>query len=237
MSNGTDRPRLSIVIPTLQEAANLNACLNRVAALRARGHEVIVVDGGSRDATVPNAREGADLVLQSARGRARQMNVGARAASGDALLFLHADTRLPEDADRLILAALATGGRVWGRFDVRLSGSHWLFTVIATMMNLRSRVTGVATGDQGMFMRSAAFRLVGGFPDIPLMEDVEMSRLLRRLGRPACLRQRAVTSSRRWEQQGILRTVFLMWGLRLAHALGVPPERLVRVYYRSGDNA
>ena len=237
MSNSAAQPRLSIVIPTLQEAGNLNDCLNRIAAFRASGHEVIVVDGGSRDDTGPTAHRGADLVLQSARGRARQMNAGARAASGNALLFLHADTRLPEDADRLILAALATGGRVWGRFDVRLSGAHWLFTVIAAMMNLRSRVTGVATGDQSMFMTRSAFRSVGGFPDIPLMEDVEMSRSLKQLGRPACLRQRAVTSSRRWEQQGILRTVFLMWGLRLAHALGVPPERLVRVYYGSGDKA
>lgn len=224
-------PRLSVVIPTLDESSNLKECLSLLAGMRERGHEVIVVDGGSREGTVELARGQADQVLQGARGRARQMNAGALAASGDLLLFLHADTHLPADADRLILEVLTARDNVWGRFDIRLSGTHWLFPIIAAMMNLRSCITGVATGDQGLFMTKSAFASVGGFPDIPLMEDIEISRLLKRRSRPVCLRQKAITSSRRWERRGVLRTVFLMWGLRLAYALGVSPERLVRVYY------
>lgn len=199
--------------------------------MRARGHEVIVVDGGSRDGTAALASDQVDQVLQAPRGRARQMNAGARVASGEMLLFLHADTRLPADADRLILSALAAGEQVWGRFDVRISGTHWLFPMIAGMMNLRSCITGVATGDQALFMKKSAFASVGGFPDIPLMEDIEISRRLKRRRRPVCLRQKAVTSSRRWERRGVLRTIFLMWALRLAYALGVSPERLAQIYY------
>lgn len=231
MSKGISEPRLSVIIPTLNESSTLEQCLGLLVEMRERGHEVIVVDGGSRDDTVRMARRQADHVLQSGRGRARQMNAGARAASGDVLLFLHADSRLPADADRLILGALTTRDRVWGRFDVRLSGSHWLFRIVGAMMNLRSCVTGIATGDQGLFVKGTAFVSAGGFPDIPLMEDIEISRRLKRRSRPICLGQKMVASSRRWERRGILRTVLLMWGLRLAYALGVSPDRLVRIYY------
>ena len=230
-------PRLSIVIPTLDESSNLKTCLGRLAGMRERGHEVIVVDGGSRDDTVELIQGQADQVLQVRRGRARQMNAGAAAASGDMLLFLHADTRLPADADRLIFSALASGRHVWGRFDVRLSGTHWLFPIVAGMMNLRSCITGVATGDQGLFTHRSAFASVGGFPDIPLMEDIEISLRLKRRSRPVCLRQKAITSSRRWEQRGVVRTVLLMWALRLAYALGVSPERLVGIYYAGRPGA
>ncbi len=229
--------RLSIVIPTLDEAPNLSQCLDRLMGMQQRGHEVVVADGGSKDGTVTLARGRADKVLQAARGRARQMNAGARAAAGDVLLFLHADTGLPTDADRLILEALTDRERVWGRFDIRLSGTHWLFPVIAAMMNMRSCITGVATGDQGLFMTRTAYASVGGFPDMPLMEDIEMSRLLKRLARPVCLRHKAVTSSRRWERRGVLRTVLLMWSLRLGYALGASPQRLVRLYYGPREDA
>ena len=163
------------------------------------------------------------------------MNAGARGASGDTLLFLHADTWLPAEFDRLILEALGNGQRSWGRFDVRFSGRHRLLRVIAAMMNLRSRLSGIATGDQGIFVARTVFDSAGGFPEIPLMEDIALTRRLKRLSPPVCLREKVVTSSRRWERKGILRTVLLMWGLRLGYALGVSPERLHRIYYGGGE--
>ncbi len=230
MSDSVSELRLSVIIPTFDESSTIEACLDRLAEIRRRGHEVIVADGGSNDGTVELACQQADQLLQAARGRAPQMNAGASAASGDVLLFLHADTRLPADADRLILQAVSGSHKLWGRFDVRLSGSHWLFPTIAAMMNYRSCLTGMVTGDQGLFVTATVFASVGGFPDIPLMEDIEISRALKRHGRPACLRPKAVTSSRRWEQRGVLRTVLQMWSLRLAYALGGSPERLARIY-------
>ena len=218
-----DAQRLSIVVPALNEAAGIRAALEALAPLRARGHEVIVVDGGSTDGTAELAAGLSDRVLESAKGRAVQMNAGADAASGDALLFLHADTRLPANADRDILAALERAA--WGRFDVRIEGRHPLLPVIAAAMNLRSRLTGIATGDQAIFVRREAFR---GFPEIPLMEDVAFSASM--WERPACLRQKASTSGRRWERGGVLRTVLLMWRLRFLYALGVPPARLAHDY-------
>jgi rSAM/selenodomain-associated transferase 2 len=191
--------------------------------LRARGHEVIVVDGGSSDATAALSEPLCDRLLASGKGRGLQMNAGARAASGDALVFLHADTRLPVEADRLILAALERS--VWGRFDVRIDGGHPLLPIIAAAMNLRSRLTGIATGDQAIFVRRDGFT---GFPQLPLMEDVAFSSAMKQ--RPACLREKVVTSGRRWERGGVLRTIFLMWRLRLLYALGVPPARLARDY-------
>ena len=151
------------------------------------------------------------------------MNTGARAAQAEALLFLHADTRLPPDADRAVLAALERSS--WGRFDVRIEGGHALLSMVALAMNLRSRLTGIATGDQAIFVRREAF---GGFPEIPLMEDVAFSAAMQ--GRPACLRQKVLTSGRRWERDGVVRTILLMWWLRLLYWLGVPPERLARHY-------
>lgn len=225
-----ERERISVVVPALDEAAEIAATLSALAPLRGRGHEVIVVDGGSTDGTPELAAPLADRVVRSARGRAAQQNAGAREARGGVLLFLHADTRLAEGADRAVLEGLRRSGRGWGRFDVRLSGGHPALRVVERMISLRSRATGIATGDQAIFVRREWFEAAGGFPEIPLMEDVALSRALKRRGRPLCLRESVVTSSRRWEERGIARTILLMWRLRLAYALGADPERLARKY-------
>ena len=217
--------RLSIVVPVLNEAPRIAAALQALAPLRARGQEVLVVDGASEDASAVLAAPLCDRLLSAPRGRAAQMNAGARAATGDALLFLHADTRLPPHADDLVVSALQS--HAWGRFDVEIEGRHAALRWVAAAMNLRSRLTGIATGDQAIFVRREAFP---GYPEIALMEDIALSRLLRRRGPPACLRSRARTSGRRWETRGVLRTVLLMWRLRALYALGVPPERLARLY-------
>jgi len=224
------RPSLSIIVPVLNEAAVIVTALEALAALRERGAEVIVVDGGSADRTAALAEPFADSVITSARGRAVQMNAGAAVARGDVLLFLHADTRLPPDPDRIILDGLARSGRAWGRFDVSIEGCHPLLRVVATSMNARSRLTGIATGDQAMFMTRKAFTGVGGFPDIALMEDIELSRRLKRISPPLRLRARVTTSSRRWENRGVLRTILLMWRLRLAYFFGASPDDLARRY-------
>jgi rSAM/selenodomain-associated transferase 2 len=221
--------RLSIIVPVLNETANIGAALDALAPLRGRGAELIVVDGGSSDGTAVLAQPLADQVLSAPRGRASQMNAGAAAAKGDVLLFLHADTRLPNDADRLILDELARSSRSWGRFDLRFDAGG-LLRLIAIMMNTRSRVTGIATGDQAMFMTRAAFDSVGGFPPIALMEDVALSTRLKRISRPLCLTARVTTSGRRWQRHGLMRTVLLMWHLRLRFFLGVDPARLARDY-------
>ena len=211
----------------LDEAAGIGGALEALAPLRRAGHEVIVVDGGSQDGTGEIASGLCDRVLRSARGRAVQMNAGAAAATGEALVFLHADTLLPGGADQQILKALKS--RPWGRFDVEIEGRSPLLKLVAWCMNQRSRLTGIATGDQAIFVRRDAFK---GFPEIPLMEDVEFSASMRRLGAPACLRARVRTSGRRWETRGVLRTIFLMWSLRLRHFLGARPEDLARRYAR-----
>jgi rSAM/selenodomain-associated transferase 2 len=222
--------QLSIIVPVLNEAATIAAHLAALAPLRARGTEVIVVDGSSEDGTAGQARAHADRVLAAPRGRASQMNAGAQAAKGDVLLFLHADTRLPADADRLIQDALATDGRVWGRFDVAIEGHHPLLPVIAALMNARSRLTGIATGDQAIFAVREAFEAVGGYAGLPLMEDIVLSRDLKRLSRPACLAARAKTSGRRWETHGVIRTILTMWRLRLAFFAGADPRNLAVAY-------
>ncbi|MCW5746483.1 MAG: TIGR04283 family arsenosugar biosynthesis glycosyltransferase [Alphaproteobacteria bacterium] len=223
---------LSIILPVLDEAATIGPALRRLQPLRAGGAEVIVADGGSQDATSALAQPLADHVAIAPRGRASQMNAGAALARGTTLLFLHADTVLPDAAPALIEAALSAGAD-WGRFDVRIDGSHPLLALVAWAMNLRSRLSGIATGDQAMFVRRAAFVAVGGFPDIALMEDIALSRALRRRGRPACLRAHVVTSGRRWMRRGVLRTIVLMWRLRLAYFLGADPADLaVRYGYR-----
>jgi len=221
--------RLSIVVPALNEAAGITGALQALAPLRAAGHELIVVDGGSDDATAALAAPLADTVVASARGRARQMNAGAAVARGDVLLFLHADTVLPPDAAAAIEAAMHSGAG-WGRFDVRIVGRSAWFPVIAALMNLRSRLTGIATGDQALFVRKALFSAHGGYAELPLMEDIELSRRLRRTGRPACLRQRVSTSGRRWETRGVWRTVLLMWRLRWRYWRGTPADELARAY-------
>jgi len=220
--------RLSIVIPVLNEAAAIGGALEPLMPLRARGTEVIVVDGGSTDATLDLARPLADRVLDAPRGRAAQMNAGAGVANGDVLLFLHADTRLPDHADELVRDALALRPRVWGRFDVTFDGGA--LPLVAAGMNLRSQLTGIATGDQAMFVTREAFASAGGFPQIALMEDVALSARLKRLSPPACLRARVTTSPRRWHTHGTLRTVLMMWRLRLAFFLGADPAKLARAY-------
>ena len=222
--------KLSVIVPTLDEGERIAATLDALASLRALGVEVIVVDGGSRDATVQRARLRADRVIPAARGRASQMNAGAEKATGDVLLFLHADTRLPSDADHVVLNALERSGRAWGRFDVKIEGRHPLLVLVGALMNLRSRLTGIATGDQAIFVKRDTFQAVGGFPAIELMEDIALCKRLKRVGRPHCLRQRVVTSGRRWEEIGVIRTMVLMWRLRLAYFFGADPAELARQY-------
>jgi rSAM/selenodomain-associated transferase 2 len=221
---------ISIIVPVLNEAQGISESLAALAPLRARGHEVIVVDGGSSDKTPDLARRAADRVVSAPRGRASQMNAGAALARGEVLVFLHADTRLPEGAGARILQGLAASCRAWGRFDVRIEGASVFLPVIAFFMNLRSRATGIATGDQAMFVRREAFERAGGFPPLELMEDIALSRSLKRVSRPLCLADKAVTSGRRWERHGVLRTVFLMGWLRLAFFLGAAPASLARFY-------
>ncbi|QBQ56326.1 TIGR04283 family arsenosugar biosynthesis glycosyltransferase [Nitrosococcus wardiae] len=225
--------RISIIIPTLNEAVGICEALQRLQPLRVKGHEIIVVDGGSSDQTAFLAQPLADCFLVAQRGRGIQMNVGARVAGGEILLFLHADTRLPGDAENAIIAGLSRSHYKWGRFNVRLSGRSTWFRVIEWSMNWRSRLTGIATGDQALFVEREAFEAVEGFPEIPLMEDVVLSRRLKRLSWPLCLSSTVMASSRYWEARGVLRTILLMWSLRLAYFLGVSPERLVQIYYRS----
>ena len=217
--------KLSIVIPALNEAAVIGAALSSLASIRARGHEVIVADGGSEDGTRELAAPLADLVVTAPRGRASQMNAGAAAANGDALLFLHADTRLPVNADYVIADALRKSN--WGRFDVAIEGRSPLLPAIAFFMNLRSRLTGIATGDQAIFVHRASF---GGFPQIALMEDIAFSKTMKRRSSPVCLRETVATSGRRWDEQGVWRTMFLMWRLRVGYFLGAAPDELARRY-------
>jgi rSAM/selenodomain-associated transferase 2 len=217
--------KLSVVVPALNEAAGIERCLRALAPLRARGHEVIVADGGSDDGTPQLAAPLADRVVAARRGRALQMNAGAAAASGDALLFLHADTILPAEADRAVLAALAS--RAWGRFDVSIDSRDARLALVGFCMNWRSRLTGIATGDQAIFVRRADF---AGFPEIALMEDIAFSKAMKRRGAPAALHEKVTTSGRRWERQGVLRTMILMWRLRLAFFLGAEPDELARRY-------
>ncbi|MGC8536356.1 MAG: TIGR04283 family arsenosugar biosynthesis glycosyltransferase [Rhizomicrobium sp.] len=221
---------LSIIIPVLNEENLITPCLLRQQSLRQAGAEIIVVDGGSVDGTPRRAAPLADQVLVSQSGRARQMNVGAHAAQGAVLLFLHVDTQLPPGTDRLIADAMARSGRFWGRFDVTIAPTTLLLSVVAAMMNLRSRLFGIATGDQAIFVQRDLFFSVGGYTDIALMEDIELCTRLKRRSRPLCLRARVSTSSRRWLKYGVVRTILLMWRLRLAYFLGANPQQLAQRY-------
>ena len=224
---------LTIIMPVLNEAVGMAAALLSLAPFINNGAQVIVVDGGSTDATVAMAlasRSPAITVVRAGPGRALQMNAGAAHATGKTLLFLHADTVLPSGADALVQQALAGGVHVWGRFDVRIVGQSALLPVIAAMMNWRSRLTGIATGDQAIFMTRAAFAAMKGFTAQPLMEDIDMSRRLLKLSSPACLHQEAVTSGRRWDTRGVWRTIVLMWRLRFAYWRGAAPEKLAQLY-------
>lgn len=223
------RPALCIVLPVLDEAGTLAARLRALEGLRRRGARVVVVDGGSDDDTLAIARAHADLALLAPRGRASQMNAGAAACPADVLLFLHADTTLPENADLLVRRA-TLGPFAWGRFDVRIASPRPLLGLVGALMNLRSRWSGIATGDQAIFVRHDLFQRVGGFPDLPLMEDIAICRHLKQHGRPACLRDRVTTSSRRWDRHGVWRTILLMWRLRVAFFFGADPRELAIQY-------
>ncbi|MDB5642004.1 MAG: glycosyl transferase family 2 [Hyphomicrobiales bacterium] len=220
--------RLSIIVPVLNEAERLPALLAPLQAWRADGCQLIVADGGSADGSPAIVRPLCDALVEAPRGRAAQMNAGAREARGDALLFLHADTHLPSHAPALVRAALA--GAVWGRFDVRIEGRSLWLPLVSRMINWRSRLTGVATGDQALFVRRDVFERLGGFADVPLMEDVELTKRLRSIGRPACLRGPALTSGRRWDRHGAWRTILLMWRLRAEYFCGADPRRLAVKY-------
>ncbi len=222
---------MSIIIPVLNEEDTVVSTLLRLQDARKHGHKVIVVDGGSHDDTVARSHGLIDQILKSNCGRAFQMNTGAEHADDEVLLFLHADTVLPDGGCSIITRVIGEG-REWGRFDVRLSGKSWLFRVIEKMMNWRSCLTSIATGDQAIFVRKSLFWEVGGYPGIQLMEDVVLSQKLRNHSKPACIKTCVTTSSRKWESNGILRTVFLMWRLRLMYALGVPADKLAKQYYR-----
>jgi rSAM/selenodomain-associated transferase 2 len=226
---------LSIIIPALNEAEMIVATLTPLQGSRGPDVEIIVVDGGSSDRTTALAQALADRVTTAPRGRASQMNAGAAVARGDVLLFLHADTRLPAGAAKLIRDAFTNDNRAWGRFDVRIDSRHPILAAVAWMMNLRSRWSGIATGDQGIFVYRRAFHDIGGFPDVPIMEDIAISRALRRISRPVCLGTPVVTSGRRWERNGVVRTIFLMWRLRFAYFVGFDPVDLAVRYGYTHD--
>jgi rSAM/selenodomain-associated transferase 2 len=221
--------QLAIIVPVRNEAPGIAKSLAALQPLRMRGHFVLVVDGGSTDNTADIATPLCDALLNAPAGRAKQMNAGARHSNAAVLLFLHADTLLPADAVQQIAHAMETGA-LWGRFDVTIAGrSRWL-PVVGAMMNLRSRYTGIATGDQAIFVRKTTFDVIGGFSDIPLMEDIELCKRLRALGRPACLHARVQTSGRRWDERGALRTIVLMWHLRWRYWRGEPAQELAKAY-------
>jgi rSAM/selenodomain-associated transferase 2 len=225
-----DPPLVSVVIPTRNEAGCIAATLASLRSLRAGGHEVIVVDAGSTDATQALASEQCDRIITSSPGRARQQNAGAQIARGDVFWFVHADTQISGAAADELFACLAKQPNCWGRFDIRFTSPRPLLSMVAACMNLRSRLTAIATGDQGLFVSREYFQRVHGFADQALMEDVELTRRLKRIARPRCLRTPLVTSSRRWETRGILRTILLMWWLRAAYFFGVDPQHLARWY-------
>jgi len=225
---------LSIIVPCLNESQGIADVLSALAPLRARGVEVIVVDGGSHDGTPERAAAFADLVVTAPRGRASQMNAGAARARGEILLFLHADTLLPDAADVLVVDGLQRTRRGWGRFDVAIEGRHPLLKVVALLMNWRSRLTGITTGDHAIFVTRSLFSAAGGYPEIALMEDIALSKRLKGFGPPLCLKHRLTASARRWEKHGVLRTILLMWRLRLAYWLGADPAKLAVRYDRSG---
>lgn len=221
---------LSIIVPVLNEAREMPRLVETLLPLLGQGGEVIIADGGSEDGSIALAALAGFKVVQSPRGRARQMNAGAAHASGDVLLFLHADTQLPDAAGRLVAQALSGGAAHWGRFDVRIEGRPFMLRVVSCLMNWRSRLSGIATGDQAIFMTRGAFDAVHGFPDQPLMEDIEISRRLRTISRPACIGHCVTTSGRRWEQRGVWRTILLMWRLRWDYWRGVPVQQLAKAY-------
>jgi len=221
--------KLSVVIPTLNESDQIEQSLNNLQPLRHRGHEIIVVDGGSIDNTVSLASPLCDRIIQSERSRSIQMNTGAAIASGQCILFLHADTVLPEDVPDLFSRMKCIENK-WGRFDIKLSGRAWLFRIIEKCMNIRSRLTGIATGDQVIFVGKELFSKVNGFPEIALMEDIAISKLLMNFSKPVFITEKVVSSSRRWKENGIIKTIIKMWIIRLLYYFQYDTNRLAKFY-------
>lgn len=219
---------ISIIVPVLNEEKKLPDLLSHLQVFREQGHELIIVDGGSNDNSLMLAQMSADNVIVSRKGRAIQMNSGASVARGEVLLFLHSDTFLPETALNTIEDFVQDS--FWGRFDVRLSSNKFIFRIIESLINIRSRLTSINTGDQAIFIESQLFNVVGGFPEIALMEDIAISKKLKNIIPPICLKQKVISSSRRWEKRGVIATVFLMWKLRLYYYFGVSPEKLNQLY-------
>ncbi len=224
-------PKISIIIPALNEAETIEQTLSCLQQMRRRDCEVVLVDGGSRDATMALSQPLADRILACEKGRANQLEYGVKHSNAPVIWFLHADTLAPENADEVIEAALKQPNATWGRFNVRLDGRHVLFRMIEKMINYRSCITGICTGDQGIFVRRDTLEAIGGVPRQALMEDIELSKRLKTTASPLCMKQILVTSGRRWQEKGIIRTILLMWYLRAAYVFGVPAERLAR-YYR-----
>ena len=220
--------KISVILPVLNEAESIEQTLLPLQSWRQRGHQLILVDAQSRDKTLQLARPLVDEIIQSARGRANQMNAGVVHAHHEILLFLHADTLLDENADQIIIDALKPSQ--WGRFNVCFSSKRFIFRVIAFMMNARSCLTGIATGDQAIFIKKALFNKIGGYPVQPLMEDIELSKRLKRLSPVVCIKQTVKTSCRRWQNNGVVRTIVLMWWLRAAYFFGVSADRLKHWY-------
>ena len=223
--------KFSIIIPTLNEEKTIEDCLSALQPLR-DDCEIIIVDGDSTDNTRIVAAPLADKVIISVKSRAKQMNNGARQATGDVLIFLHADTCLPENALLLIQQEISSA-RPWGRFDIQLSGKHVMLKVIARMMNWRSRLTGIATGDQVIFVTRLAFEKAGQYPEINLMEDIALCTTLKKISPPICLKAKVISSGRRWELNGIYKTILLMWSLRLRYFFGADPQTLAFLYKRT----
>lgn len=221
---------ISIIIPVLNEESSIKNLLQQLQLYRKQGHEVIVVDGGSHDETIIAAKSLADKVIQSDAGRSLQMNAGAAQATGDILWFLHADSVIYENALDKIQFHIQEQNKSWGRFNIKLSGSHFMFRIIEKLINLRSCLSGIATGDQGIFVKRNLFEQVGGYSALPLMEDINLSKKLKKVSAPVCVKVILITSSRRWEQKGILRTVLLMWRLRFLYWLGVSADKLAIQY-------
>jgi rSAM/selenodomain-associated transferase 2 len=221
--------KLSIIIPVLNETSKIESCLDQLQLLRQQGHEVIVVDGGSNDNTVSLAIPLSDKVIQSKKSRAIQMNTGAAVATGQIFLFLHADTTPPSGIAGLF-SHIKNSDNKWGRFDVKLSGHAFLFRIIEHCMNLRSRLTGIATGDQLIFIGRKLFDEINGFPELALMEDIAISKLLLKRTKPICFKERVITSSRRWEEKGIIRTILKMWLLRLLYFFHIDTNKLAKIY-------
>lgn len=223
--------KISIIIPCLNEEENILETLLPLQKSRQRGHEIILCDGGSTDSTITLSTPYVDKIITSNKGRAIQMNNGAASATGNIFCFLHADTIATENIDSLIISALHSN-KLWGRFNIRLNNNKWPFRIIESLINIRSCISGIASGDQGIFIHSSVFNKLDGFKNQPLMEDIELSKRLKKITRPACIKDTLITSSRRWEKHGIIQTVILMWTLRLKYFLGTPVEKLHTRYRR-----